>query len=478
MSPRTPAMRVGAAFFAAAFVCGAGPARGAPPAPGEFTWRAPVEAPAGSSLVRVELPAQALLLLRSRDARDLRVFNAAGEAVPYAILDPVGAAPAPRARTDSYRALPLFHAPPAAAQAKGSMQVRIDDRGGQRSVRVQLDGSDASGSGPRLDSVLFDTRQERRALAALEVQAALPANTPVRVAASSSADLAEWKALPLRGRLYRFDGEHGPANLTLEFEQTVKLEDRYLRLDWSGQAGVSVSAVKGLVAPPVQSPPRVRAELPPLQPAGPGAAELATGFATPIAALALGTPRANTLLPLRILGRNDASQPWRLLAHTVVYRLGAPGEETTSPPVALHGASVSRLRIESTQGTDLAAARLQASAEFEPVRLVFVATGGGPFELAAGRADTVPAALPVATIAATLGPRKLEDLPAAPLGPARIDPRAPGGALERLWPGAQLPGQAAVLWGVLLAGVLLLAGVAWSLLRQLKRSQPPRDQPG
>ena len=39
--------------------------------------------------VRTELPAEALMRLQSSDARDVRVFNATGEAVPFALMEPV-----------------------------------------------------------------------------------------------------------------------------------------------------------------------------------------------------------------------------------------------------------------------------------------------------------------------------------------------------------------------------------------------------
>ncbi len=454
---------------AAGLVLWAGAARAQ--SPREFAWHAPVQAPAGASVARLDVPPAALARLQSPDARDLRVFNAAGEPVAFALREPVRATPAPPApRTRVYAALPLYGAAPGAIQAKGSMQVRIDEAGAQRSVWVQLGGGEAA-AGRKLDSVLFATVNEEQLLRGLDVQAALPANTPVRVSASSSADLAQWTALPLRGRLYQFEGPGAPVNTSLEFEQPVKLEGRYLRLDWTGQDGVSVSGAAGIFAAPAQPSARVRAELPAPQAADHGAVEIATGFRTPLAGLALSTPNANALLPVRILGRNDASQPWRLLGQTVVYRLGAAGSEAVNPSVPLHGASASRLRIESTNGADLARGQLQAGAEFEPLRLVFVVTGAGPFEIAAGRADTKAAALPLDTIAATLRGRKLEDLPAAAVGAGAA--QAPdAGPLARWWPGREAPDRSTVLWAVLIAGVLLLAAVAWSLLRQLKQPAP------
>jgi hypothetical protein len=434
------------------------------PSPQEFAWRAGVDLPAGASMARVSLPAQALVRLQSADARDVRVFNAGGQAVAFSFLGTAAqATPAP-AYTRAYNALALYSASTGSAPrpGKGSMRVRIEDQ--QRSVWVQIDGQPpTAAAATRLNSVIFATQGEKQRVGALKVQATLPPNAPVRVAVSTSTDLANWSAVPVRGRLYRFEGDGAPANDTLEFDQPVHLEGRYLRLDWSGQEGVAVGAVTGVVAPAVRPPVRVRAELPPAQTAAKDTADLALPFATPIASLVLASAQPNTLLPVRILGRNDAAQPWRVLGQAVVYRLG----DSINPPIALNGTSVRWLRLVATNGADIAAAQLQASAEFEPVRLVFVATGNGPFEVAAGRANTPAAALPLGVLASALGDRKAEDIPEARLGAATVAPVPEPGPLARFRP-AGVSDKAAVLWGVLIAGVLLLAGVAWSLLRQLK----------
>ena len=318
-----------------------------------------------------------------------------------------------------------------------------------------------------MNSALFATKEEEQTLSGLMVQGTVPPNTPVAMSVSTSPDLSQWNTRAVRGRLYRFEGEGAPVNMTLEFERPVKLEGQFLRLDWGNQEGVSLTAVSGVIAAAAPARERVRAELAAPQAAGAGAVELTTGFLTPLAGLALTTPRANSLLPVRILGRNEASQPWRLLAQTVVYRLADAGGEAVNPSVALHGASARWLRVEASNGADLATAQLQATAEFEPLQLVFVATGDGPFQLAAGHARSKPAALPLATITSALGSsRKPEDLPAASIGTSIVS-TPDAGPLARFLPRA-VPGKTAVLWGVLLAGVLLLAGVAWSLLRQLR----------
>lgn len=449
--------------------CLAGPVQ-----PAGFAWRATLELPAGTSLARVWLPPQALLQLQSNDARDLRVFNGAGEPVAFAFAAPPAAAPMPQI-TRSYRAHPLFSPAQGAHPARGSVQVRIGEPGQARSVWVQIGGAATDVSAQpstRLNSVIFATQAEKQPLSALTVQAELPANAPVRITAATSPDLAQWAPVALRGRLYRFEGGEGLANTTLELEQPLQLEGRYLRLDWEGQEGVSVSAVTGVVATPV-APTSVRAALPPPVAAGKAAFEWPLAFATPISALALTTPKPNSLVPVRILGRSDAAQPWRQLAQTVVYRLGAAGSETTNPPVALHGASVRWLRVEATHGMELGRQGLEASVDFVPVQLVFLASGSAPFELVAGRAGTAPAHM-AAGMLAEAATGKLQDLPEARIGAVVVQERSAAGPLAKLWPDG--PAERTLwLWAVLAGGVLLLAGVAWSLLGQLKT--PPPEPP-
>jgi hypothetical protein len=448
-----------ALFAFSAFVAAAA----SPSALNDFAWRAPLQLPPNTGLARVELPAAALARMQSADARDVRVFNAAGDAVPFAwITPPASSTNAPEERTRSFAALPLYASAPSKARPKDSMQVRIDGRTG--SVWVHTDGGDTTGA-QRLDSALFATRDETHRIAAIEMQGTLPANVPVRVAAWTSPDLATWTPVPLRGRIYRFDGAGAPTNMRLAFDAPIEWKDRYLRLDWSGQDGVSISSVTGIVASAVPAPRRVRTELAAAKSSNADAMDIDTGFATPMAALAIEAQQDNTLVPVRVLARSDASQPWRLLGQTVIYRIGSNGDRMTNPPLELHGASARTLRIQSTNGAALASARLRVSAEFQPPQLVFVASGAGPFVLAAGHRDANAAALPASTITGMLGAKKIDDVPLVQPGTATETALARG---PFDWiPGA--PGKPAVLWAVLIAGVLLLGGVAWSLLRQMRR---------
>jgi len=453
------------ALLALAFLAaGISTAAPASPAPGEFTWEAPLTLPANAPLARVAVPGDALAALRSPGQRDLRIFNGAGEAVVFAVQRP---APAPR--TDSftapYPAHALMQSPATPKLPPGALRVQVSGQPGAAPVWVQI-GAAPQATPPgqvRLPAVLFDTRAQTQAIGALELDAQLPANTPVRITASVSADLARWTPVALRGALFRFDGAGGPANQVLELTAPLMLQGQYLRLAWDGVAGVEVRSLRGRLAS-AAPPALVQAVVPAARGVDQGL-EWEIGSTMPVSALVLELAAPNTVIPLRVLGRTDPSQAWRQLAQATVLRLGEGADEVRQSQVPLAPQVLRWLRLEALHGRPLDAASVKVSAAFEPLELVFVASGSAPFRLAAGRADTPAGDLPAGQLTPAAAGRPLSDLPLATLGPAQV--REP---LRGFW-ARMLPQEAQArnltLWGVLLAGVLVLAGAAWRLLRQL-----------
>ena len=455
------------------------------PAPASFAWRATLDTTARAGLVRVELPGDALARLQSPAAADLRVFDGAGQPVPFALASPPRPADAPRQQTRAFTALPLHAAQPGARPPKGAVQLRLDENGERRSLWVQLGaaGARTPPPGPQpLRAALFDTRALQESVTALVVRARLPANVPVRLSLATSPDLENWTEVPVRGRVFRFEGEGAPANDRLELQAPLKLAERFLRLAWDGQEGVAVDAIVGLLPAQAAERPAPGIALGTPEAEGPAALEWQLPFATPIARIALSTPRENTVVPVRVLGRNQPSEPWRLLGSTVVYRLGNPGQESSNAPAALPRTSVRWLRVEGTHGARLQGVPLVVRALFDPVEVVFPAGAAGPYQLVAGRASTTSAALPVSMLAATTSSR-LDALPLVQVASVQAAPLPQASAWQRLLPRG-VDTRTASLWAVLAVGVLLLGGVAWTLLRQVNakdggtgsgpRGAPPR----
>jgi len=456
-----------ALFLAAALLAPATMRAADDPAPGSFAWRATLATDGQSGLLRVPLPGDALARLQTRNAADLRVFDGQGQPLAFALARPPRPADAPRQQSPAFAALPLYAAAPGARPPQGSLRMKVEQNGQQQSVWVNLGagGKDAATRSQRLPAALFDTRAQKDPVSGFVVKAQLPANVPVQLTLSTSPDLAHWTPVGAPGRIYRFEGAGAPVNDKLELAAPLALKDQYLRLDWSGQEGVVVESVVGLLAAGEAKRDLPGVALPAGFADGPGALEWQLGFATPIARLELSTSRANTLVPLRLLGRNQASEPWRLLGQTVVYRLGPAGQESTNPPAVMHGTSLRWLRIESTHGTRLDGLPLAARVLFEPLELVFPAGATGPYQLAAGRADTPASALPLSALAAATT-TQVEALPAARMVAVQAEaPSAPTWFTRALPRGVD--GKTAGLWLVLALGVLMLGGVAWALLRQV-----------
>ncbi len=449
---------------------GAG-ASDAPP-PNEFAWRGTLALPAGASLVRVDVPVQALMQLQSSSAHDLRVFNAAGAVVPYALLGRADLShAAPQVQTPAYPAYPLFAAS-AGKPVRGAVQVQVqvDSGGNHSSAWVRWDNAAPEAStdatAQPLQAALFDLRGEPQTLDALHLNLELPHNALVPLTVSTSADLKDWTAVATKGPVFQFDGMDAPSNSTLELRQPLSMKGRYLRLAWAGQSGVKVVSLTGRVAATQTMPESLRAPLPPGTLDG-NSLSWTLPFATPIAALHLQAPQNNTLLPVRILGRSDAAQPWRTLASSVVYRLDTVGPGTSNPSTPLHGASVRALRVEAGKGQALPEGGLQATLEFAQLQVAFLASGAGPFTLAAGRAQT-PSAAVDASLLGSVAPAKLAELPVATV--AAVQVQAPGG-LDRsapAWLAQGVPVRTVLLWLVLGIGVLSLGGVAYALMRQLQ----------
>ena len=443
------------------------------PAASSFAWRGTLDTAGHSGLVRVALPPEALARLQSADAADLRVFAADGQPVTFALLPAKAPDAAPRLRTPSVPALPLHAAPAGGTAPAGTLHLHLEENGQRRSLWVDVApgaAAPAPAGAQRLPAALFDTRQLKDPLAAVVLKASIPANMPVRFSLSTSADLENWTPVAAPGRIFRFDGEGAPANDTLELREPLQLRDRYLRLDWSGQEGVAVESITGVL--PAVQPQAEPAVVPLGAPVASSSTTLewAVPFATPIAGLDLATARENTVVPLRVLGRNAPSEPWRPLAQAVVYRLGAAGQESRNAPLPLAHPSVRWLRLEATHGMRLDGVELTVRARLDPRELVFAAGSAAPYQLAAGLAGTAPAALPAGLLAATSTVR-LDALPLVRVTSMQGTQDRPSGWAEQ-WTARGFDPKTTGLWLVLALGVLVLGGVAWALLHQLRATAP------
>ncbi len=445
--------------------------------PAAYAIRVPVTLAADAPLQRVMLPAEVLVRLQSPGYADVRLFNGAGQPVPMALAG-VAAASAPE-ESVTLPAYPVLGAASTGAAGLEGLSLRIEERQGQRVV--QIDTAATAGTTPQaVRGALLDARNVQLPVARMALDVDLPAGQPVTFRVQASKDLKHWQPLA-ETVLYRADAAAAPTapgrlgNEQIDL-QRAGLKGHYLRVTW-GDAAVTLRGATLATSRSTGPRERVSASMATPALANPRELVFALPFATPVAALAITPPGSNVLIPVRVLGRNHREQPWSPLASAVVYKMATGGKEQASGPVELGGASVREIKIEADPKTPGFAVAPALALQFEPAQLVFLASGQGPFTLAAGLPGATAAAsafLPLASLVPGYQPAQENQLPVALADVARAD--ITGGKPAD---GAQVPAAAAsggistrsaVLWGVLLAGVAALGLMAWLLLRQTKQA--------
>jgi Protein of unknown function (DUF3999) len=441
--------------------------------PEDYELRYTLETRGDAGLQRITLPAAALAAARTADRADLRVFNASGQAVPFAIAPAraqvVAAAPA---RWPIYP----INATNIEQQNLGGLQLRIEERAGQRTVLVDTGTSSkrAATAPTQQIGALIDTKTLTGAIENLIVDAELPVGQPVPITIAASKDLKSWRTLVDSAPVFHFGAEQAPSSTSIAMSRAT-LDKEYLRITWPLQQGFVLRGVQITPASESKSVPRVAIPLAvaPSQ----NASEIVVNvpFATPLRALDIRAASPNVLVPIRISGRNQRAEPWRSLASGVVYRMTNNGVETSSPSIELGGVSVRELRIEADKNTaGFGALPPTISALVEPVEAVFLATGAAPFDLVVGRADAKRIALPIASLIPGYARDAELALPQAKVIEASMRAAAPDtSTLSEVRDKVGAPSnRSLVLWAILLGGVLLLGGIAWIIFRQTKSATP------
>jgi hypothetical protein len=445
-----------------------------------YAIRIPVTAAPDAPLQRLLLPAEALVRLQSAGYSDLRLFNAAGQPVPMALAQ-VPTTHSTEEQQVKLSAYPILGSATATAAGLEGLSLRIEERQGRRVVQLNTTGSTTAGpaSQQKVLGALLDARAVNLPAVRLTLDADLPVGQPVTFNVQASKDLKSWR--PLADTvLYRADASApaaslGESSLALSM---AELKDHYLRITW-GDAAVTLRGATLLTSRSTATRERVSATMAAPAMAGPRELSFALPFATPVAALKITPKDSNVLVPIRVLGRNDRNQPWALLATAVVYRLTTAGKEQNSGPVELQGASVREVKIEADAKTPGFASAPDIVLQFEPAQLVFLASGQGPFTLAAGLAGPTGAAgafLPMASLIPGYKASQENALPVAKADVSKAD--ATGGSaglagplVAAQAPGDGIPTRSLVLWGILLLGALALGAMAWVLMKQTR--QPP-----
>ncbi|MTW09600.1 DUF3999 family protein [Pseudoduganella eburnea] len=437
--------------------------------PQDYTHLIPLAVNGKPSVVQLQLPRDAYLNARSPSLTDLRVFDAHGVQQPFALRHPEAAAAV------TQRALPVRIFPLMAERADAplaGLEVNIGTDG--RMVAVHLPAARDAATAKalqRLAGLVLDLRQDASAEPPVidALQFTLPPGRHTytgQVWLEASDDLKHWEAVGVAELSWLAnDSAETLANDKLEFPAR---QMRYARLSWRGgeplQFG-SISAqspVQGNAAAPTESL---------LLPAQPGRDPRDLQYAMPAGVtpqrVGLQIDSGNVVLPVTLGNyaqlRRSGQFRFEPAARTTFYRLEQNGSARTSGDVAAPWALGARWVLRFDQPpADKPALRVS----WEPATLVFVAGGTPPYALAVGRDKAAPAARDIGEVAPGFTPAELRTLERASASPAQAQADVLAAAAKRaVDDNSSAQRRLMVLWGVLVLGVAVVAGMVWRLLR-------------
>jgi Protein of unknown function (DUF3999) len=457
---------------------------------------------------RLSVPVTLYPTAAHADLRELRVRNAAGQSVPFAWAraDDTGTAAAVQITSHQPALFPLKPAPSATPSATtNDAPLVLQQRPDGSLVLAKPAAAPQAAAGEGVEQWIIDTSQIANAM--LQIRFSVTPGTEGLFAFSldASDDLRQWREISGQEQLVLL--ARGSAKIERLSAELGGARARYLRLRWHNPAQAAwLTSIEIDSLATTEPVPRLE-WIGPIQ-AQPCAAEYCDYLLpanTPAHSLRIALAEPNTLTNLRVMGLLPAAAPAErerhlhrnplyalrkkqqpadasptppnefALTHTVVYRLAHPNGEALSPDLALDGGVYTALRLRTTGPVNLLGATppsiLVASM---PRNLFFLARGNPPFQLSWGADTHDPAALPLGTLIPGYQADKpiAADAATVSIAAAVLPTAAPVAKPTPLAKPA--PAQKAWLWAALGLGVLLLAGMAWSLFSAMKKTPGDR----
>lgn len=187
----------------------------------------------------------------------------------------------------------------------------------------------------------------------------------------------------------------------------------------------------------------------------------------PASHLRLQLPQDNTITTVTIQIRNSPNNEWTYLTTASAYRLKQKSQTFTSPDVMLTPTVARYWRLQFNQSSGgIGAENPTLSLGWVPPTVVWNARGLAPFTLQVGENPNIVNSVDVASLIPDYKIEKIQQLVKANIAE---EVSANTGATANSWL-APIDYKRWLLWGGLLLGVLLLAGMAYSLLKNDSRS--------
>lgn len=414
------------------------------PTVSDFQYQQPLSTSNNQPLYQLSLPLEVYQHSQRSDLGDLRVFNSAGELVPYTLRKP----PAIE-RPQEIVSLPFFP------------QITQENTAGSRTqIQRNPDGSliEITQGAQQKDivSYLVDASKIKTPINRIRFRWQNPEYSGA-VSIEASDDLQHWHQLQ-RGNVLSLQYQN--QRLSQETLALPNTTAKYLRLRWPDGAPELQSVEVGLLEGQVQPPQEWQTVT--ITKAEHGALFFTTLSATPIDQMRVTLPELNTVVRSQLYSRPRSDAAWQPRWQGVLYRLQKNNVEIKNTPSMFGPNSHTEWKLQiDTQGGGIGKGQVKIEMGWTPSTLIFVARGQPPFSLAYGNKNIQSAAQSEADLLIT--PNQAITRAGVASAVQNPNPNTQKDlANQKKW----------LLWGALLVAVGVLAVMARSLIRQLKSQKP------
>lgn len=390
---------------------------------------------------------------------DLTILNAAGEHIPYAIL-PYEALHPTQLLAESQ---PLTIFPMQTGVEKTTSSINIDlKQSGHTSINLtgnqQLQQPNTA--------YLFDLGKKHPILKKLKVDWQGAEGKFIAMEAFSSNNLKDWTNI---GQSVLFKSTSGGQTV---LQNTIELyaftEDRYLQIRPSeiedadfklSSVNAEYSKAQNIILPKLwQTLTLLNREQTNY---GITNVDFESTGRFPASYLRIDLPQLNTITNVRVLTRNQSDAPWETVIDAPIYRLNKQGRDTVNPDIHINAevARYWRLQFDQSNG-GIGSENPTLTLGWLAKTMVWNARGKAPFTLHLGGDTLFINGMSMSNLMPDYTPERINALPLANLSAINNAPEANSN------PWVSTPDYKRwLLWVGLGLGVLVLAGMAWSLLK-------------
>lgn len=423
----------------------------------------------GEPFYQTELPRAVYQYTQRDDLQDLVITNAAGEQVPYALL-PYEALH-PQETVSKKTRLTVYPIRESRLQSPDGLRLELEKSAGKTTLNVIAE------DGANRDRIvmLVDAGLEHPPLQYLTVDWAGRENQLLDLQILVSDDLKTWSGAGYAALLKT--AQNGQVLVQNSIVLDAPTEARYVQIRTAGDdesleltsASAEYRSVQA-IAPPllwqdIHFVGRDEKEVP-------GLVNLdfeAAGH-YPASHVRVRLPQENTVTSVTVLVRNRADAPWTQLARASVFHLKQHGKTMTNPDLVISPTVARYWRLQFSQsGGGIGAQNPGLSLGWLAPVLVWNARGQPPYTLHIGEAPREVNRMAIASLIPEFKLEKVRQLSKVSLAHP-TDVAAAQAEPKSTWV-RPVDYKRWLLWGGLFLGVLLLAGMAYSLMKSQSREQ-------